>query len=71
MVRYSSWSKKVLCKSIIIGSNPIRTSIYRGVVHLVERVVWDHQVARSSRVTPTNGYSRIFLAVGILVMEIL
>ena len=26
----------------------------RGVAQLVERVVWDHQVARSSRVTPTR-----------------
>ena len=28
--------------------------IFRGVAHLVERVVWDHEVARSIRVTPTN-----------------
>ena len=26
----------------------------RGVAQLVERVVWDHEVARSIRVTPTN-----------------
>ena len=28
--------------------------IFRGVAQLVERVVWDHEVARSIRVTPTN-----------------
>ena len=27
---------------------------YRGVAQLVERVVWDHEVARSIRVTPTK-----------------
>ena len=27
--------------------------IFRGVAQLVERVVWDHEVARSIRVTPT------------------
>ena len=32
----------------------IENSTYRGVAQLVERVVWDHQVARSSRVTPTK-----------------
>ena len=26
----------------------------RGVAQLVERVVWDHEVARSIRVTPTK-----------------
>ena len=31
-----------------------KSSPYRGVAQLVERVVWDHQVARSSRVTPTR-----------------
>ena len=28
--------------------------IYPGVVQLIERVVWDHQVARLSRVTRTS-----------------
>ena len=28
--------------------------MYRGIAQLVERVVWDHEVARSNRVTPTN-----------------
>ena len=28
--------------------------IIRGVAQLVERVVWDHEVARSIRVAPTN-----------------
>ena len=27
--------------------------MYRGIAQLVERVVWDHEVARSNRVTPT------------------
>ena len=27
--------------------------VFRGVAQLVERVVWDHEVARSIRVTPT------------------
>lgn len=27
---------------------------YRGVAQLVERVVWDHQAAGSSPVTPTS-----------------
>ena len=26
---------------------------YRGVAQLVARVVWDHELARSNRVTPT------------------
>lgn len=39
-----------------MGSNPTakRHNLNRGVAQLVERVVWDHQVARSSRVTPTH-----------------
>ena len=28
--------------------------VFRGVAQLVERVVWDHEVARSIRVTPTR-----------------
>ena len=28
--------------------------VFRGVAQLVERVVWDHEVARSNRVTPTT-----------------
>lgn len=28
--------------------------MYRGIAQLVERVVWDHEVARSNRVTPTT-----------------
>ena len=28
--------------------------MYRGIAQLVERVVWDHEVARSNRVTPTK-----------------
>ena len=42
-----------------VGSNPTPgcpTHIYRGVAHLVERVVWDHEVARSIRVTPTSPF---------------
>ena len=27
--------------------------LYRGVAQMVARVVWDHEVARSNRVTPT------------------
>ena len=31
----------------------IQVHFKRGVAQLVERVVWDHEVARSIRVTPT------------------
>ena len=34
---------------------------YRGVAQLVERVVWDHEVARSIRVAPTR--LKIYLTV--------
>ena len=32
----------------------IQVHFKRGVAQLVERVVWDHEVARSIRVTPTK-----------------
>ena len=44
----------IYIKYVIIYKHLIFKYIFRGVAHLVERVVWDHEVARSIRVTPTK-----------------
>lgn len=55
----NSLTAKVLQKAL--GSTPNGCAkIFRGVAQLVEWVVWDHQVARSSRVTPTKKLSSTF-----------
>lgn len=38
----------------LCGEDLINSPIYRGVIQLVECVVWDHDAAGSSPVTPTN-----------------
>ena len=44
----------ITVKYVIIYKHLNFSLIFRGVAQLVERVVWDHEVARSIRVTPTK-----------------
>ena len=43
-------------KKCVIVYKSARKNTIRGVAQLVERVVWDHEVARSIRVAPTINF---------------